>query len=31
MKEEFSDYMNDIIKSMELSQDFIQDMTFESF
>ncbi len=31
MKEEFSDYLNDIVKSMELSQDFIKDQTLQSF
>lgn len=31
MKEEFSDYLKDIIKSMELSQDFIKDQTLQSF
>jgi uncharacterized protein with HEPN domain len=31
MKEEFSDYLNDIVKSMNLSQDFINNQTLQSF
>ncbi|MDC7226034.1 MAG: DUF86 domain-containing protein [Spirochaetales bacterium] len=31
MKEEYSDYLNDIIKSMELSQEFIINQTLHTF
>jgi uncharacterized protein with HEPN domain len=31
MKKEYVDFLNDIIMSMEISQDFISDQTIESF
>ena len=31
MKEEFSDYLNDIIRSMDLSQNFVEDQTLKTF
>lgn len=31
MKEEYSDYIDDILKAMHLSQDFIKDLTLQDF
>jgi len=31
LKREYSDYINDILNSMELSQDFIKDLRLDSF
>jgi uncharacterized protein with HEPN domain len=31
MKKEYLDYLNDILKSMKLSQDFIKNLTLQSF